>query len=265
MKTRTVLKEWAKRRRYVPPLGERHTLCSWVRDEDGTLVDMQRYSELLSMVPSKIANSLERARAERAGVGPMLKAGLGYCELLSGVIVDGTAISSSATENILFPNLLLPSNYLAPGGIPGRTLRHTAYGRVTNIASTGTQVVAFGSATATATTVATAWAKTGTMTIEGTQVHTNALWKMEATTTVRSVGASGTVFSQGRFDSAARRFTSAVALDEDNMFMCSAGAATPATITVDTTVPEYLIFSSKWSLGTAYSIQGHLFTLEALN
>jgi hypothetical protein len=49
--------------------------------------------------------------------------------VLSSVIVDGSAIASSATENILFPDLLLPANYLQPGGIPGRTLHWKARGR----------------------------------------------------------------------------------------------------------------------------------------
>src|SRR4029077_8359252 len=98
---------------------------NWVReDDDGppTMVDMQRYGELLTLLPDKIVSSLERARLSRDGTVPTIQAGLGYEELLSSVIVDGTAIHDSSTENILFPDLMIPANYLQPGGIPGRTL-----------------------------------------------------------------------------------------------------------------------------------------------
>ena len=70
------------------------------------------------LLPDRIVQNLERARLSRDGRCPMLKAGLGYEECLSSVIVDGTAVDDSSTENILFPDLMIPANYLQPGGIP---------------------------------------------------------------------------------------------------------------------------------------------------
>ena len=51
------------------------------------LSEMQRYSELLQLLPDKVVTNLEKSRLARDGKYPMIKAGLGYEELLSSVIV----------------------------------------------------------------------------------------------------------------------------------------------------------------------------------
>src|SRR6266576_536422 len=137
-------KLWTPRDRDdVPPLGSREVLCEWVRQEgeDGLptpMIEMQRYRKLLSVLPDKIVTNLEKGRLAHDGRYPMLKAGLGYEELLSSVIVDGTAVHDSSTENILFPDLMIPANYLQPGNIPGRTLQWKARGRNTTLSTAGT-------------------------------------------------------------------------------------------------------------------------------
>ena len=255
-------KHWRALTQRVPELGERHVLCNWVHDGEpaAPMVDIYRYGELLKLLPDRIVENLEKARLARDGRIPMLKAGLGYEELLSSVIVDGTPVSSSSTEGFLFPALLLPFNYLQPGGIPGRTLRWTGRGRVTTLSTAGTLTTKFGAATTNATPTTT-WAITGAVTMDAA-VHTNEQWFSGGEIVVRSVGSGGTVFAQGFCENSAAAFTIA---NQTASFMGSAGAATPATASVDQTVPEYISLTGKWSLTTAYSITGHTFLVEALN
>jgi hypothetical protein len=258
---RSLFKHWKKLRERVPELGERHTLCNWVRDEDGPMIDETRFQELRALLPDKIVSNLEKARLSRDGRMPMLKAGLGYEELLSSVIVDGTPIASSSTEALLFPDLMLPANYLQPGGIPGRTLHWKAGGRITTLSTAGTLIINLGHGASALTIPTTTWAKTGAVVMDAA-VHTNEQWYIEGRSVVRSVGSAGTVFAQGVSSNAAAAYTGA---NNVLSFMGSAGSATPATATVDMTINEFLILTAKWSLTTAYSITGHLYLLEALN
>jgi hypothetical protein len=271
-KPRSIFQHWAKLRAYVPPLGERHTICNWVREADdydeaypstAPYVDMQRYGELLGLLPDKVVQNLERARLSRDGRVPMLKAGLGYEELLASVTVDGTPIASSATEAFLFPALLVPPNYLQPGGIPGRTLRLQGRGRGTTLTTSATMTFKVGAAL-TNVIPTTTWCVSGAI-IADAAAQTATMWEVEAHVVVRSVGSAGTVFAMGDSDTAWQRFTSAAAGDKQLNFMGSAGAATPSTATCDMTVAQYLSLTGKWSLSTAYSITGHIFLLEALN
>lgn len=262
---KSLFRHWKRLREHVPELGERHTLCNWVVDDPGPMVDFQRYGELLSLLPDKIVTNLERARLSRDGRVPMLKAGLGYEELLSSVIVDGTAVANSTTENILFPDLMIPANYLQPGGIPGRTLRWRARGRV-SVVVTAVPTLTFniGHGATAVTVPTTSWAKSGAIGTDAVAI-TNSQWFCEGEAVVRSVGASGTVFAQGYVlfpgDSASNS-----AAKKGNYFMGSAGAQTPATATVDMTVNEFLCFTAKWSAANASNtITGHIYCLEALN
>jgi hypothetical protein len=256
-------KLWTPRDRDdVPPLGTRETLCNWVREGDDSsapLVDLKRYGELLGLLPDKIVDSLERARLERAGIGPMLKAGLGYEELLASIIVDGTAIASSSAEARLVPALMIPANYLQPGGIPGRTLRVQLRGRVTTLTTAATMTFRWRDGSTDAFT--TALTASGGITQDAT-VQTNTMWEMECHLIVRAVGVAGTVFVMGDADMATAAVTIA---NQQAKFMGSAGSATPAAVTVDMTANRFFNWTGQWSLATAYSIQCHQMILEALN
>jgi hypothetical protein len=265
LRAETIIREWLERRKRVPELGERHTLCDWVQPEDGPgpWVDEQRFGELLTLLPDKVVDNLVKAKQAQDGRIPLLKAGLGYEECLSSIIVDGTQIASSSTQANLVPPNLLPANYLQPGGIPGRTLKILARGRHTTLTTAATMTVSLGTSAAVATAPQTVvWATSGAMAMDVT-VQTATQWVVECGATVRSVGSTGTVFAQGDASLAAHlRNTAAL---EALRYMGSAGSATPSTATVDMTVANYLQFQGKWSLSTAYSIQAHRFMLEALN
>jgi hypothetical protein len=260
MRASTIINEYLRRRARVPELGERHIVCDWVREDEAPMIDETRYGELLSMLPDRIASELGKARLDRAGRGAMLKAGLGYEECLSAIIVDGTAVGSSSAETLLVPTNLLPANYLQPGGIPGRSLRLEARGRMTTLATAATLTFRWGSAITNVIST-TRWAQSGAVVMDST-AQTNSMWRLNCGVTVRSVGSGGTVFAMGDVEPAAGAWTVA---NNSLSFMGSAGSTAPATATVDMTVPEYLSLTAQWSLTTAYSITPHRVILEALN
>ncbi len=248
-------------------LGEPHTLAALVNHTEeetsyggGTIIEMKRYTDLLRVLPDKIVNNLEKARLERAGKGAMLRAGLGYVELLSSIIVDATAVGTSSAEAKLVPALLIPANYMAPGGIPGRTLRGQLRGRATTLTTAATMTLRNRIA-ATDIITGTVLQATGAITMD-TTIQTNTQWEWEKHSVVRSVGATGTVFCQGDAMIAAQAATIA---NNTADFSGSAGSAAPAAVTYDTTAGQFWQITAQWSLATAYSIQTHLYMLEALN
>ena len=258
-------KIWQPKDDYHAP--SRGVLCSWVREGDDStshstdpLIDMHRYAELLTALPDHIVENLEKARLSRDGRMPMIKAGLGYEELLASVIVDGTAIASSSTQSFLFPALLFPKNYMQPGGIPGKSVHWKARGRQTTLTTAATLTFRFGSAL-TNVVPTSVWAASGAITMD-TTAQTNSQWFCEGLGVVRAVGSAGTIFAQGDAMCAAQALTIA---NQHADFMGSAGQDTPAAVTVDWTSDQYVSLSAQWSLATAYSIQGHIFIVEALN
>ena len=226
------------------------------------IIDMAAYGELLALLPDKIVNSLEGARLERAGIGPMLRAGGGtYEELLSGIIVDATAVASSSAEAKLAPALLFPANFMAPGGIPGKAIKIRARGRGSTIVTTaGTMIVRHRIAATDVITGNTLMASGGPA-ADGT-AQTNTQWVWDADVICRSVGSAGTVFGMGNHDAAWFALTIAA---QTAKFAGSAGSAAPSTAVWDTTVPQFFQFTAQWSLATAYSIQSHQYLVEALN
>jgi hypothetical protein len=189
----------------------------------------------------------------------MLKAGLGYEELLASIIVDGTAIASSSTEARLVPALMIPANYLQPGGIPGKTIYWKLRGRITTLATAATLTIRVrDGATDTFTTTLCA---SGAVTMDAS-AQTNTMWFAEGKIVSRSVGSAGTVFAMGDLTCAAEALTIA---NQTANFMGSAGSSAPAAVTVDMTTNRFWNWTAQWSLTTAYSIQAHQMTLEALN
>jgi hypothetical protein len=245
---------------------QRRLISNWVRDEDdpnAPLIDMERYGQLLTVLPDHIVEKLEKGRLAHDGKYPMLKAGLGYEEMLSSVIVDGTAIASSSAEARLAPAVVLPRNFMAiSGNLPGRTLRVQARGRVTTLTTAATMTFRFRIA-ATDIITGTVLCASGGIIQDAVAVQTNTQWEAECHIVNRSVGSTGTVFAQGDSDMASKKVGTAA--ENSALFMGSAGAATPAAVTYDTTIDQYLQFTGQWSLATAYSIQMHQYIIEALN
>jgi len=267
--------DWKDKRWFTPklardevdPIGTPRVLANFVRDGDDTtanspdpMIETVRYAELLKILPDKIVNNLEKARLAREGKIQMMKAGLGFEELLSATITDGSAIASSSAEARLQPAILIPANYMQPYG-NSRFITAKARGRGTTLTTNATMVFRHRIATTDVIT-GTAIMATGAMAADAT-AQTATMWEWDSGINSRTFGSAGTVFGMGRAGLAWHSaFTAAnVAL----AFAGSAGSATPAAVTWDMTVDQYFQFTAQWSLATAYSIQCHMYRLESLN
>jgi hypothetical protein len=180
-----------------------------------------------------------------------------FGEGLWWAVADGTAIASSTTETIIFPNVTIPANYCSDA----RWLKWLARGR---LSTTGTPTVRFrlrwGGVSGTVV-----W-DSGTITC-GSGV-TAALWKVEGDLIVRSNGASGTVFVGGEAIIGAAlaptvgSATGAAALG----VFGSAGDDTPAAVTVDLTADTALALTAQWSANSASNtLTGHQYFGASMN
>src|SRR5690242_2799279 len=112
-------------------------------------------------------------------------------ETLAWATASGTAIASSTTETILFPNVTIPANFLQDG----RALRLTAMG---GYGTTSTPTLTF--ALRWGGVSGTVIAKTGAIvTTSGTGggASMTALWTFDAVIQTRSNGSSGTLMTNG--------------------------------------------------------------------
>lgn len=178
-------------------------------------------------------------------------------EMLSWETADGSAIANTTTETIIFANKTIPANYMSDG----RVLRITAYGRhSTTVTPTLTFALRWGGV------AGTILAQSGPITCGSTV--TNAPWKLELLAQVRTNGATGTLFVMGEarvWDDAVGSVGSATNAPAVAA-MCSAGAATPAAVTVDMTADTALSLTADWSAASASNtLTGHLYTIEAPN
>lgn len=180
-----------------------------------------------------------------------------WSELVAWATADGTAIASTTTETIIFPNITLPGNLLADG----RVLRLKAYGRH---GTTGTPTLTF--ALRWGGVSGTILAQSGAITC-GSGV-TAAPWELELMLVVRANGSSGSVFVMGHvicWDDAVGSTGSATNAP-CIAAMTSAGAATPAAVTVDLTAETALALTADWSANSASNtLTGHMEFLEVLN
>ena len=180
-----------------------------------------------------------------------------WSECLAWATADGTAIASTVTETIIFPNVTIPANYLQDG----RVLRLTAFGRHS---TTGTPTLTF--ACRWGGVSGTVISQSGALTT-GSAV-TAAPWTVEQIIQTRSNGSSGTVFCQGQaicWDDAVGSTGSATNAP-GIAAMCSAGAATPAAVTVDLTADTALSITGKWGTSSASNtLTGHIYIIEGLN
>lgn len=112
-----------------------------------------------------------------------------WMECVSWSTVDGTAVASSTTETIIFPNVTIPANYMADG----RKLNLSLKGKYSTLGSgTVSHVyqVRWGGV------AGTMICKTGTITLLVSM--TNALFEIDVELQTRSNGASGTILGDGR-------------------------------------------------------------------
>lgn len=180
-----------------------------------------------------------------------------WVELLAWATADGTAIANTTTEAIIFPNITIPGNYLSDG----RVLSLKAYGRHS---TTGTPTLVF--ALRWGGVGGTVVAQSGALTC-GSGI-TAAPWEVELLLQVRTNGAAGTVFVTGHvkaWDDAVG--TTGSATNAPGIAaMGSAGAATPAAVTIDATADTALALTADWSAASASNtLTGHNYFLWSHN
>lgn len=180
-----------------------------------------------------------------------------WSETLAVATASGTAVANSTTETILFPNITIPANYLQDG----RCLRLRIFG---GYGTTATPTLTF--ALRLGGVAGTVLSKSGAITTGsgvGGGASMTALWALEMIIQTRSNGATGTVMSNG----SAHLFTTGTAAASVYPIASgSTGGTTPVAVTADLTVDAALAITATWSAANAAnSIQGHNYSLEALN
>lgn len=159
----------------------------------------------------------------------------------------GTALASSTTltDVSVAPQFVLPANFLQAGS----ALRFTAFGTFSNTATPTLLLGVYYGGVA-----GVALAATGATTT--TTGATNWPWRVELTTTIRTVGSSGTAISQGFVDLA----TSLTAVTRIPI-----PATALATVTVDTTAAKALTIGAQWGTSSASNtLTLHGFQIESL-
>lgn len=180
-----------------------------------------------------------------------------WSELIQWDTADGATISNTTTETIIFPNVVIPANYMQDG----RVLRIIAYGRHS---TTGTPTLTFrvrwGGVSG------TILAQSGAMTTGSAVV--NAIWKIDVLLQVRSNGSSGTIFAIGeaKLGEDASSTVGSTTNDDASDFMGSAGVASPAAVTADLTADTALAITAQWGTASASNtLTGHVRIIRSEN
>ena len=162
---------------------------------------------------------------------------------------DGTAIASSTTETIIFPNVPIPAEFMANH----RRLRITAHGK---LSTTGTPTITFGIrwGGVSGTLLATTEAMTN-----GSGVS-NVNWSINAVIQARADGATGTLITFGE-----AKLHTAAATVLTNVFSVS-GYDAPAVVTADILAAADLSLTATWSANSASNtLTGMDYCVEAVN
>jgi len=180
-----------------------------------------------------------------------------WSETLAWATSSGTAIATSTTETVLFPNITLPANFLQDG----RLVRLRLFG---SYGTTGTPTLQFrlrwGGVSG--TVIAASGAITTGSGVGGGASMT-ALFDAELIVQVRSNGSSGTLMTNGV---CGVYTTGTAAGSRYPLASGSTGGTTPVAVTVDLTADTALAITAQWGTSnSANSIQGLNYSLEALN
>lgn len=182
-----------------------------------------------------------------------------WSELISWATASGTAVASTTTETIMFPNVTIPANYMQDG----RTIRLIVIGQYSELGSGTVSIiyqVRWGGV------AGTTICKTGTIT---TLISAAAwLYQFEVWITTRSNGSAGTLMGNGIahvFGGTAPTLASTTGLSGIAP-MTAGGQITPAVATVDLTVDTALsVTVTHGSNSASDTSTGLQYTIESLN
>lgn len=181
-----------------------------------------------------------------------------WSETLSWATADGTNVTNTTTETIIFPNITIPANYLQDG----RNMRIRAFGKY----STGTGPPTMVFSVRLGGVAGTLICKTAACTTVASV--TNAGWNLDVLLSTRSNGSSGTIMGNGVVNLfAAVAGTVASATGEGLLTpLMNGGVVTPAAATVDLTIDQALSLTMTWSASsTSHIVTGLNYTLESMN
>lgn len=185
-------------------------------------------------------------------------------ETLTWATGSGTAVASSTTETILFPNVTIPANYMQDG----RCLRLRFFGAY---GTTATPTIIFsvrwGGVAGTVLAKSTTWTTTSGV---GGGASMTAPFEGEILIQTRSNGSSGTLMTNGvvnLFTSTAGTAGTVTNYGQPiPLASGSTGGTTPVAVTADLTADTALSLTVTWGTSNAAnSIQGLQYTIEALN
>lgn len=187
-----------------------------------------------------------------------------WAETIAWATAAGTAIATSTTETILFPNITIPANFLQDG----RVLRLRVFGAY---GTTGTPTLAF--ALRLGGVSGTVLAKSGAIVTTsgvGGGASMTAPFCLEILLQIRSNGSSGSVMTNGEVTLFTSTVPTAGTVTNYGLVapICSGstGGTTPVAVTADLTADAALAITAVWGTSNAAnSIQGIQYTLEALN
>lgn len=188
-----------------------------------------------------------------------------WSETLSWATASGTAIASSTTETIIFPNVTIPANYLQDG----RALRLTITGAYGTFSSTTGMTLAVRWGGVAGTVLAKSAVNVLTVSTGGGASMT-ALWNMDVIIQTRSNGSSGTLMTNGQAIFYTSTLVTGGTVTNYGMPVPLAsgatGGTTPVVATVDLTADTALSVTALWAgNNAANSIQGLTYHIEALN
>src|SRR3990167_850686 len=186
-------------------------------------------------------------------------------EGITWATASGTAIATSVTETILFPNVTIPGNYLQDGRVLKLRL-YGAYGTTTG-SNTLTFRVRWGGVAGTVLASSGATVLTAS---SGGGASMTAIWSANLLIQTRSNGSTGTVFTNGDlFYYSATVPTGGTIANygmPSQLVSGSTGGRTPVAVTADLTADTALSVTAQWGTSNAAnSIRGDMYTAESLN
>lgn len=212
-------------------------------------------------LPESAAAHLEKARARPRASGPTASK-QGFNEILAVDVADGATTTATTTEALAVPDYAFAAG--DPHIYQGATFKITQYFETSTVVTTPgtiTMRLRWGGLGGTAMAATGAFAPS-------TVATTSAGGHIEFLFTVRSIGAAGSIWTQGKWNPSNFDPTSATTLkNELNMLNIPPYGTAPAVVgSLDTTTAKLLSVTIQFSVVTANTtFINHLRILESVN
>lgn len=190
-----------------------------------------------------------------------------WSETIAWTTSSGTAINTTTSETSVFPNVVIPANYMQDG----RTLRLTGYGVYGTTSGSNAMTLSLRWGGIVGTVIAKSGANVLTASVGGGASMT-ADWSFHALIQTRSNGSSGTLMTMGEGIFYTSTLGTAGTVTQYGMpvVLVSGTSGAPGTAaavaTTDLTADSALVLTATWGTSNAANnIQGHISIVESLN